>query len=691
MSVSRPAARRAWQQRAHADRTVGRTLREALTPGELAWVAALPCAALTLAAVVLLGPPLGHTLFAPSGEGLWPRDAGYVWGSPEPVKHARFALALLGPLLLAGCVLAGARRPPRLAPAITRALVTASQALLCAALVGATVAQRHVVANNTPAIWRIFSVPTLVVGALLALALAIALRRPALARRIAQPPVMQRRWAAACLLLAVVATVVWVLPAVGTEHTAAADPFPDLPSWSMADTYAVLDGRTPLVDYHAVYGQLWGYLAAAPMALFGATIGVFTSVMALASALAMLAVYATLRRLVRDPLIALVLYLPWLATSLFVIAAPANWRMSNVSIFSAWPMRYAGPWLLAWLTVRHLDGARPRLPWLLALVGGLIAINNVEFGLAGLAATLVALACVPERRSTRALGRLAASGAVGVLAAAALIALLTLVRAGSLPRIGLLFEFPHVFGALGLAALPMPTIGFHLVIYATFAAALATAAVRLVRGEDDVPLTAMLAWSGVFGLGCASYYAGRSDALKLAALFPAWGFALMLLLVVLARVLAERTPRRLPSLAELAVLVGFGLTVCSLAQVQAPWREMERLHEGAAAPIYRLPSAHQFVGALTQRGERVALLMPLGHRVAYELGLVNVSPYGHIAEVVTRAQWRTLFDAMRDEGARLLFLSENYLSTSQRQLLERTGFVQRRRSAEYSAWEDAAG
>jgi hypothetical protein len=678
------------QQRVRAERGERRAPRTAPTPAQLAWIAALPCAAVTLAAVVLLGPPLGHGLLAPSGEGLWPRDAPYVLGRPEPVKHARFALALLGPALLAASVLVGARRPPRLAPAMTRALVLASQLLLCLGVVAALVAQRHVVQDNVPASWRIFSVPTLVVGSAVAVALALALRAPALARRVTRPPRMSRRWEVICLLVAVAATVVWVLPAIATEHTAATDPFPDLPSWAMADTYAVLDGRTPLVDYHAVYGQLWGYVAAAPMALLGATIGVFTTVMVLGSGLAMIAVYAVLRRLVREPLTALALYLPWLATGLFELATPqVDWRLSNVSVFSLWPMRYAAPWLLAWLTVRQLDGARPRRPWTLALVGGLAAINNLEFGIAALAATFVALACTPARRSPRALGRLAADAAAGVAAAVVLVALLTLVRSGSLPHFGLLFEFPHLFGSLGLVSLPMPAVGFHLVLYATFAAALAVAAVRLACGAEDVPLTAMLAWSGVFGFGCASYFAGRSDALKLAALFPAWGFALMLLLVVVARARAQRGSSRWPSPAELAVLVGFGLAVCSLAQVQAPWRELARLRAGDAAAVYQAPGAHRFVGALTDPGDRVAMLMPLGHRIAYDLGIVNVSPYGTTDEVATRAQWRALFDAMRAEGVRRLFLAEDLTSAAQRELLTRSGFVRGEQLAEYAVWERA--
>ena len=69
--------------------------------------------------------------------------------------------------------------------------------------------------------------------------------------------------------------------------------------------------------------------------------------------------------------------------------------------------------------------------------------------------------------------RLAREAAAGLLGALALVALLTLVRAGSLPHLGLLLEFSRLYGVDGWAMLPMPTLGLHLVVYVTFAAALA--------------------------------------------------------------------------------------------------------------------------------------------------------------------------------------------------------------------------
>src|SRR5689334_6751489 len=85
-----------------------------MSAAEAAWIAAVPCALATLAAVVLLGPAVGHAFLAPRGEALWP--PGIHPGRPEPAKHGRFVVALLGPVALAGAILVSARARPRLQP-----------------------------------------------------------------------------------------------------------------------------------------------------------------------------------------------------------------------------------------------------------------------------------------------------------------------------------------------------------------------------------------------------------------------------------------------------------------------------------------------------------------------------------------------------------------------------------------------
>jgi len=680
----------------HAALGGGRDRLPAPTIGELTWIALLPCALATAAAVALLGPLVGRALLSPHGEGLWPHGAIAVFGTPEPEKHGRYVVALLGPALLAAVALTGARARERvrLRPELVRALVLGGQLLLGAALLVALVAQWHVSYQALPARWRIFTPRTLLAAAAIAAALALAPRAARVARRLpalrAATPVVR----AACLAVAALATALWLVPAILTERAITDSPFPDLVPWSMGDTYAILDGRTPLVDFHPIYGHLWAYVAAGPMALLGATITVFSVVMACGSALALLAVYALLRRLAGSPPLALALYLPFLATSLFAVATdPATSPgvrgiVSNSEIYSVWPMRYGGPLLLAWLTARHLDGARPRRAWPLFLFGGLVAVNNLEFGLGALVGTALATACRPQARSRAGARRLAVEAGGGLVAALALVALLTLVRAGALPRFGLLLEFPRLFGVLGLAELPMAPVGFHLAIYATLGAALVLAAVRVARGEPDVLLTGMLAWSASLGLVAGSYFVGRSDPLKLAALMPAWALALTLLVVATVRALGARGWRR-PAPAELLVLLGFGLAVCSIVQLPSLSTQLRRLDPAGAQAVYEQPRAHRLLARTTRPGEHVAILIPLGGRIAYDEHVVDVSPYAFMDEVATRAQLRAVLDAMRAAHAHKLYVLSSHLAPAHRAALRRAGFTERGGEAQYGYWTDA--
>ena len=53
--------------------------------------------------------------------------------------------------------------------------------------------------------------------------------------------------------------------------------------------------------------------------------------------------------------------------------------------------------------------------------------------------------------------------------------------------------------------------------------------------------------------------------------------------------------------------------------------------------------------------ERVAILIPMGHRVAYDLGLVNVSPYASLESMPAQRQLQETIDALRESGGTRLF------------------------------------
>src|SRR6185312_12852466 len=289
----------------------------------------------------------------------------------------------------------------------------------------------------------------------------------------------------------------------------------NLPFW-LDEVFAVLNHQAPLVEFHAQYAQLWPWATGGAMAAFGATFGVYSGVMVAATLATMTAMYATLRRVVRSSLLALALFAPFLATNLF----------------SLFPIRYGGPYVLAFLLARRLDGQRPRRATPLMLFAGLVVLNNPEFGMPAFAATVATLVVTLPRVTPRALARIAGAAALGLAGAIVAVSVFLLIAAGSLPHLGQLTEFSKIYGLDGFGMLPMPGFGFHYAVYVTFAGALVLAAVRALERRDDVLVTGLLCWVGVFGLGAGSYYAGRSHPDVLIDLFSAWSFALALMLVV---------------------------------------------------------------------------------------------------------------------------------------------------------------
>jgi hypothetical protein len=646
----------------------GEARARALTTAEIAWTALLPCAIAAVAAIVLLGPPLGHLLFpAPGAEGLWPPGWSESQGRPEPVEQARYILAVLAAALLAAAILASSRRTPALRPRTIRAAVLASQLALLALVVVGFLGQYEVILRRRP-MTHIFRPETLLIAVALVVAALGVLRRRTAAQRIARllRETAPRRTLALVLAFAVAAT--WLLQGIYTDRWAEDAQHLD---WTLNEAFAVLDGRTPLVDAHVLYAKLLPYPAALAMTAFGRTAFVYTLLMVVLSVLALVGVFAILRRIAGSSLLALGLFVPFVALG----------SVENTYLLTAmWPMRYGGAYLMAWLTARHIDRRSPRHAWILFLAGGIVAVNDLEFGVAAVVATAVTLLFARPPHSARAAGRLAGHAIGGTLAAVFAISALTLLRSGALPDPAVLLEWPRIFSRLGWFSLPMPPASLHLALYAIFVAALATAVVRQVQSAEDPLLTGMLAWSGTFGLLAGGYYVGRSDELKLVCMFSAAAFSLALLTIVAGRALAARGWRR-PALSQLLVLFGFALAVCSIVQLPSPQHELARLTEDWRAPVAR-PAAELFIGEHTRRREKVVILVPMNYRIAYDLGLTNVSPYGTEEDLVTRWQIQTVVDMARREGAHKIFLKAGRVAPAQLRLFRADGFALRTVGAE---------
>jgi len=667
----------------------------ALTVQETAWLAAAPAALLGLLAIVVLGPPLGHALLAPAPARFWEEFQFAVL--PEPAEQGRYLVALAIPLLLAALTVGAVRaQAPRLSRAAAANAIAVVQAAGIALIVLCLLRQHGAFGSivpppeYAPPVDDFFTWRTLGVAAAATAAALAALRRPGAWEQLARATRETRARRIAAGALALLLLVIWLLHAFNAEGTIklAQEEVRYNVSFTFDETWAVLDGRSPLVNFAAQYGSLWPYGFAAAMSLLGSSLGVWTALALSATGAGMLAIYGVLRRAAGSSLRGLLLFGPVLATSFLMLEGTRANRWTFASYFGTFPLRYAGPSLLAWLVARHLGGERPRRAWPLFLAAGLVVLNNSDAGVPALGATLAALLWGGVPLTRAGLRRLASEAAAGLLATFALVSALTLARAGSLPHLALLVRYARLFARTGFAQYPMPALGLHVVIYLTYVAAIGVATVRAIGRERNRLLTGMLAWSGVFGLGAGAYYAGRSTPDDLPAMFFPWALALALLLIPSLAALRAASWRR-PPLAAAACVAGFLAMACSLAQTPTPWEQVARLRR-TAAPILAAPAGQRLVAAHTHRGEAVAILNLLGHRIAANLGVRNVSPYSNSESMPTAEQLDETLADLRRAGGHEVFLDTAIARAPMRAALAEAGFRLRAREGHDELWVDEA-
>ena len=319
---------------------------------DVAWIGLWPAALALLAAIAWLGPPLSDLLPDPSTQ-FFVEAQPLI--KPEPLEQARFLLAVVAPLGLAGIVIwlgsaAPAQRRLDL-PAI------ALQLGLAALVVWAVLEQEHELPLLDPDYFSplLLSVPVLVAGVVIGaglFALALARRWPFAA--VAAPARISsgRRWAAFAIALAL--TALWLLPAVFTDANLSeggAIPSGHVPVQAQ-DFYAVTNGLTPMVDYIAQYVQLLPLVFAPVLEPFDLSITASSVLMVVLSVLALLAIYGVFLRVTGRPLAALSLYVPFLALALFPWSDEGLRHEFNGSYYAFFPGRYLGPFVVAWLATR---------------------------------------------------------------------------------------------------------------------------------------------------------------------------------------------------------------------------------------------------------------------------------------------------------------------------------------------------
>jgi hypothetical protein len=666
-----------------------------LSPADAAWLGPVPAGLLLLATFIWLAPPLSDLIYPEQTTDFFAFPGRFV--RPEHAEGTRYLLAVLGAFLVAAWVIwtathAGDSRHDR--------VVIAVQVGFLAFLAVCALEQRSAFNYLGPtgrdtAIFSLWNwAGALAIGAAVIVAV-LGAWRPRLGRlgrelgRIANRRII--------VVAAITLTVLGLLPGVFTDEMVGRSQHTVLVHLPVYfDEYvAVLNGRTPLVDFIPEFTFLLPYAAAPVLSVFGHSITTFTVLMTAFSAIGLLAAYGTLAAATGRRDVGLALYLPVLAIAVIPYAETGVERTYLANLYALTPDRYLAPLLVVWLCATHLRSARPA-GWVIFLAAGLAALNNAEFGLSCLVAAFVALwlgavPTVSPRPRTRALIRQAA---IGLGAALAIVSLITLARADSLPDLSLLFYFAAVHGQQGYALLPMPELGFHIVLYLTFVAALLMATVRSASGAPNRVLTGALAYAGAFGLLAGVYYVGTSESTRLMALFPVWGVGVALLAYTTLRSLdaarLDRLERRRALLPALATCVALGLMVTALSEYPRPWSQIDRFSSDAPYP-YDSSAAEAFIRRRTSPGETVVILTTLGHGVAEDAGVENASPFNDPRVTILSAQQMDrVVDSLANGGGSRVFMDVGVYPEIP-EYLAKHGFVATAddRASDITEWQSA--
>ena len=634
----------------------------------LAWAAVAAFAVVAVAAMLTLAGPIGD-LIAPEPLDFF--DDGLVAElvRPEHAELVRVGIAILA-ALATGAVVAYA--PPRLLGGRLGEAAPALAAIGSGTVVGVLLiawfsrSEPSAQGVRTPDYFTALAGIAALAFAALVLWLASAEGRERLGRLAGVGAWLRRRPVAA--VVAVLATVCFLLPAAFTGAS-----LPDAIPFTLhghlpgifGDFTAVANGRTPGVDFTAQYSALLPYALWPVLSLTDYSAASFTILATCLSAAAMLAVWRALALVTRDELAGLALYVPVIALSVVPVSIVGDERLTNASQYQLLPERYLLPLLTAWVLARHLRGLAPRRREVPIALAAVAAANNPEFGLPCLVATVIALALAArgEGSAWRELWPLVGRAAVAVVGVVALVCAIDLVRTGSLPTPSAVLYFTRLFGSQGYGMIPMPVLGLHLALYATFAGALIVAAVRARTAEADRGLTALLGFAGAFGLLVLVYYGGRSNAYSMIGVFPAWGLALALLTWLVAgrirRAASWPDALRRAGVLGVCALVGFGLAVTTVTDVPAPWQQVSRLADSSENESpFDLGAVESFVGERAGSDEAIAVIGPNGFLIARDLGLTDVSPIEDPVHFVAGTQVQDVIDALDEEGGSSIFVRD---------------------------------
>ena len=423
----------------------------------------------------------------------------------------------------------------------------------------------------------------------------------------------------------------------------------------MGEFAAVINGRVPLVNFHPQYENVLAYLLEPYFSLIGLNITKFTVTMCALSLVGFLLIYRVFSEVTGSPWRGLFLYVPWVAISLANLEPPGFPPANTFNYYAAGPIRYIGLFVMAYLSMWYLKVPRFRRLVIGSFVAGLVALNNLDFGIAAAAGfSLCAAIFPPPDRSVTRLWRTLRASAVFVGSAALAIAsywLFVRLGCGKWPDLAILTEYQRTFAGMGFNLQKLPESGLYWLLYFTFIVAVLSAIFTGFSESDQYIYferrlsSGMLAYGAVAGFGAFSYYIARSHPSAIVEIYSAWAFVVALLA---HRMLSDVREAKLnsadggysifaiPTVAILALCSGLLPLVLEFPKVGD---EIRRLSYNAGPNVDQRPSRLvSLISKYVKTDDTTVIVYPNAHWLAMRASVRNVFPYAHPLSLLARSQ-----------------------------------------------------
>jgi len=460
--------------------------------------------------------------------------------------------------------------------------------------------------------------------------------------------------------LAVLVTIVGILPSIAFNL----DSFPLTHhlGYTMGEYAAFLNGKTPLVSVFPQYQNILSYLTWPIFQLFGLSITSLSLTMGGLLLTGMMLIYQIFRYCTQNAWLALALYIPFCAISFYT---PTEWGVGfNLNTYNYFSgiSRYFGLMVTAFFCAKYLLNPTAKRMILLFFIGTIFAINNLDFGIPVLVATLMATLLTTEDGilpSFKNIFRISIIFLFSVMVALSLFFVITLLKSGQFPNWLLIFKYQKIFAFYGFGMFPMPKWGLHWLIFITFMATILVAIWQIVVHFNNKNVLSsqqrlqigLLIFSGISGSGAFMYFIGRSTWYNLITIFTIFSFALLLL--IWQQFLdwknsknkftrQERLVRYMPSLVLVFVYVSMLGHVVTMPSIPG---NLIRLNTNYARHLINHKTLEQFIWECTQfvknntqQGEKVGIIHQWGYEIANLAQVENVFPFVHPRSMILKSQ-----------------------------------------------------